>query len=84
MREFNNFRNSLSPRPTRYCVWAVEQTGVRPRLVQLWIDPSMEQFEAEDKSPEVVSAGQEEEPPPVLADYTAHARTVFGGAHLFF
>ena len=83
MRELNHFLNSLPPRPERYCVWVEERAAGRTRLVQLWMDPSMERFESDDDRQEVVSAGQEE-PPPAPAHSAARAGSLSGSRYLFF
>jgi hypothetical protein len=51
------------PRPSLYCVWIRAHGGENAPLIQVWIDPSMSEFESRAKlhEPDLAAAGAEAE-----------------------
>ena len=48
MFDFNSNGNHRARRPNLYCVWIRAHEGENAPLIQVWIDPTMSQFEAQN------------------------------------
>ena len=47
MFDFKNNSSNCARRPSLYCVWIRAHEGENAPLIQVWIDPTMSQFESQ-------------------------------------